>query len=181
MKAVKIIANARGSKPLLNWIDTGNLGETQMDIGEAYQLLNINDRSLDDSTVMTVYNVAVSDNPASAEQYNKAITAIASARDSPMMLQALQGGGNISEQIAPADWPVGLENIGNTCYLNSLLQFFFTLPELRNLVLNFDEVKMDLDSSDVSNKRVGSRHITLQEIDRAQKCKDPYTLLQQAY
>eukprot|EP00761_Pharyngomonas_kirbyi_P012866 gb/GECH01012893.1/.p1 GENE.gb/GECH01012893.1/~~gb/GECH01012893.1/.p1 ORF type:complete len:934 (+),score=300.44 gb/GECH01012893.1/:1-2802(+) len=34
--------------------------------------------------------------------------------------------------------PVGMLNIGNTCYVNSLLQSFFMLPEFRGAVLNFD-------------------------------------------
>ncbi|KAH6580160.1 hypothetical protein BASA60_002977 [Batrachochytrium salamandrivorans] len=36
-----------------------------------------------------------------------------------------------------AAFPVGLNNIGNTCYLNSLLQFYFSLPDLRRRVFEF--------------------------------------------
>lgn len=35
------------------------------------------------------------------------------------------------------DQPVGLRNIGNTCYLNSLLQVYYHLPEFRNAIMSF--------------------------------------------
>eukprot|EP01122_Echinamoeba_exundans_P013317 TRINITY_DN5797_c0_g1_i1.p1 TRINITY_DN5797_c0_g1~~TRINITY_DN5797_c0_g1_i1.p1 ORF type:complete len:1044 (-),score=252.43 TRINITY_DN5797_c0_g1_i1:14-3145(-) len=34
--------------------------------------------------------------------------------------------------------PVGLKNVGNTCYLNSLLQTYFMMPQLRKRVLSLD-------------------------------------------
>jgi hypothetical protein len=33
---------------------------------------------------------------------------------------------------------VGLKNIGNTCYVNSLLQTYFSIPELREAILKWD-------------------------------------------
>lgn len=34
--------------------------------------------------------------------------------------------------------PAGLKNVGNTCYLNSLLQTYFMLPFLRNQILSYE-------------------------------------------
>jgi hypothetical protein len=34
--------------------------------------------------------------------------------------------------------PVGLSNIGNTCYLNSLLQYIYTIKDIRETVLNME-------------------------------------------
>ena len=70
----------------------------------------------------------------------------------------------------PGEWPVGLQNIGNTCYLNSLLQFYFTVKPLREIVLNFDRHKMAIDVENLKNKRVGSRKVSKKEVERAQRC-----------
>eukprot|EP01156_Anaeramoeba_ignava_P007083 Anaeramoba_ignava/a350556_27.p1 GENE.a350556_27~~a350556_27.p1 ORF type:complete len:407 (+),score=153.66 a350556_27:23-1243(+) len=39
--------------------------------------------------------------------------------------------------------PVGLKNIGNTCYLNSLLQAYFHIPSFRNGILSFNPTQKD--------------------------------------
>jgi ubiquitin C-terminal hydrolase len=36
-----------------------------------------------------------------------------------------------------SDEPVGLKNIGNTCWFNSIVQALYTLPYFRQLILNF--------------------------------------------
>ncbi|CAF1400668.1 unnamed protein product [Adineta ricciae] len=37
----------------------------------------------------------------------------------------------------PIEEPVGLKNIGNTCWFNSVIQTLYTLPYFRHLILNF--------------------------------------------
>jgi len=146
------------------------MGDTSMDVGEAYAALQIDDRTAEDELILNAYQVYSSDNPSNADFYNRALLAIAESKQSPVLLRFLNGKG-ISTMEGSSESPVGLENIGNTCYLNSLLQFFFTLPELRNIVLNFDKYKMDSTSTGMSNKKVGQRPVTVREVQIAQKCK----------
>lgn len=170
-KAVKVIADARKSKVLRNWLNTGKLEEPEMDLGEAYQLLLIQDRTIDDEDLIkTAWEFTREDRPGQEEQIDKAMNIIATSIQSATLLDALRAKG-IRTESASDDWPVGLENIGNTCYLNSLLQFLFTIPKLRNLVLNFDDFRVDLSNYDIASRRVGSRHITVQETEKAQKCE----------
>ena len=169
-KAVELIAEARCSAALQSWLSTGVIGETAMDIGEAYRILGIHDRTIDVAVIESAYKVAMEDEPGQADTYTKAFNVIIASRQGSH-LQTTSRGGQPFPDLGYPDWPVGLENIGNTCYLNSLLQFLFTIPELRNLVLNFDEMKMELTPENLARKKVGSRQITLREIQRAQLCK----------
>lgn len=100
--------------------------------------------------------------------------------------------------IAPTrpDLPRGLNQLGNTCYLNSLLQvasclcptalisivlipafqYFYTIKDLREAVMPMS--KLDLNSleddkltdDDLKRHRVGGRLVTRREIARSKKC-----------
>ncbi|KAI0007870.1 hypothetical protein F4779DRAFT_590067 [Xylariaceae sp. FL0662B] len=57
---------------------------------------------------------------------------------------------------AVGNTPPGLRNIGNTCYLNSLLQYFFNVKRVRHLVLrDFEQYKLELDEETVRKRRTG--------------------------
>lgn len=167
-QAVKIIAQHRNSSALKAWIATGVLGETDMDVAHAYNRLEIPDRTIDDETILSAYNLHVSEAPSQTNDLRNALTAIAKSRNSKL-LQNFLNSGMASSEYPPSEWPVGLENIGNTCYLNSLLQFYFTVKPLRDLVLNFDQHKMEIEGESLTNKRVGSRKVSRKEVERAQR------------
>jgi ubiquitin carboxyl-terminal hydrolase 25/28 len=100
----------------------------------------------------------------SSEQTEKAIKAVQ---------QALRGpSATTSAAHAPEIWPVGLVSHGNTCYLNSLLQYYFSLKPLRDIVTDYDQYKMDTTHSQEKLERVGQRRVSTQEIQGGQKFAD---------
>ncbi|KAM6907168.1 ubiquitin carboxyl-terminal hydrolase 28 [Xenentodon cancila] len=42
-----------------------------------------------------------------------------------------------ADWIRQDDWPVGIRNVGNTCWFSAVIQSLFHLPEFRRLVLNY--------------------------------------------
>jgi ubiquitin carboxyl-terminal hydrolase 25/28 len=64
----------------------------------------------------------------------------------------------------PTTWattPPGLRNIGNTCYLNSLLQYFYNVKPVRDLVLQYPHHKLQLDEETVNARRTGGNGTTV--------------------
>jgi ubiquitin carboxyl-terminal hydrolase 25 len=170
VQAVRIIARERKSEFLTDWIATGfsTGAQNAMDIAEAYRVLGVQNREVDDEMISVVYNTRILDNPANANHFNLAVTTIGRDRNSAQLLSLAQNDAPIDPQGALEE-PVGLENIGNTCYLNSLLQFLFTMHELRRLVLDFEHYKMSLDAKSMENKQVGRRKVSIKEVQSAQK------------
>ncbi|CBF81435.1 ubiquitin-specific protease UBP2 [Aspergillus nidulans FGSC A4] len=167
-RAVELIAEARKSDVLRHFVKTGEMTAGEMDVGDAYLLLQIPDRNADEGAIMAAYTICVDDAPAQAEKYNKALAIIAKEKNSPLLSSMVPGLAGKSDRDL-SKWPVGLQNIGNTCYLNSLLQFYFSVRPYRNMVLDFENVKMELDEESCQKKRVGSRGVSKKEIERSQK------------
>lgn len=132
-----------------------------MDTNEACAHLNIEQLEAVDPTMLdAVFAMARSDNP--GKKTEQAIEAVRKAVD---RLQATAA--------HPAEtWPVGLTSHGNTCYLNSLLQYYFTIKPLRELVLNFDQYKFDLATHGSKEERVGNLQVKAYEIEAYQKFAD---------
>ncbi|KAL8700590.1 MAG: hypothetical protein Q9224_000891 [Gallowayella concinna] len=167
--AVSLIAQHRNSSALKQWLETGALGEVDMDIGQAYNRFQIEDRSIDDSFVLSTFQLAYSEAPSQVDDLRSALKAIAKHRNSSVLHSFLNNSGMATMKYPLAEWPVGLNNIGNTCYLNSLLQFYFAMKPFRNLVLDIEAHKRDLTADDLAMKTIGSRHVSRQEVQRAQR------------
>jgi len=167
---VRLIAEFRNSVALNHFLNTGETPASEMDIGDAYRLLQIPDRTVDDGAIMAAYTICVDENPRDIDKYNQALVIIANNMDSAE-LNAMAGISTEPKRNMQ-DWPVGLQNIGNTCYLNSLLQFYFSVRPFREMVLDFENFQMNVDDEDsLAKKQVGSRKVTKKEVERSIRCK----------
>ncbi|KAM9217109.1 ubiquitin carboxyl-terminal hydrolase 28 isoform 1-T1 [Leptosomus discolor] len=58
------------------------------------------------------------------------------------------------------DWPVGMKNIGNTCWFSAVIQSLFQLPEFRRLVLGYSLPQNVLESC---HSRTGKRNVVFMQ------------------
>ncbi|KAK5962745.1 ubiquitin-specific protease UBP2 PWA37_005191 [Arxiozyma heterogenica] len=74
--------------------------------------------------------------------------------------------------LPPENWPTGLNNIGNTCYLNSLLQYYFAIAPLREYICQYhntlkDFIDMNNNSNIIKKRRIGGREVSDSEVERS--------------
>lgn len=150
-------------------MELGGAGSS-LSLDEAYSRLQIKDPNVLDELVFTYYQSLTNGAPTgSKDSYNEALRTIALQRDSNFLLRKLEDP-NAEVQASTAE-PVGLDNIGNTCYLNSLLQYYYTVKPVRDMVIDFQNHRMELTPENLKIKRVGGRIVDKPEIIKAQKCK----------
>ncbi|KAF2166323.1 hypothetical protein M409DRAFT_66774 [Zasmidium cellare ATCC 36951] len=158
-KAISIIARERKSEALNSWLVSGTTGGYEMTPEEALRHFGFEGKisDIDRSVLTTTIEFARQDRP--SEQTDKAIAALQKA----MAIGA-------AAKLYPAEtWPAGLESHGNTCYLNSLLQYYFSVAPLRNIVLNYDDYKLDTTKYHEKHERVGYLNISMVEIKGGQR------------
>ncbi|KAG6331492.1 hypothetical protein ID866_7597 [Astraeus odoratus] len=173
-EAFRIVAESRGSTKLRKmWEDSS---KNIMDPDRAYAILEAPPET-DESMLMTVYMVRVGEQPHQSDRMREALTTIAEARDSSRIRQFLKTGQDPGDLPPPTrvDLPRGLNQLGNTCYLNSLLQYFYTIKELREAVAPLVNTNMKsledekYSDEDLRKHRVGGRLITRREVLRSKK------------
>ncbi|SCZ90100.1 BZ3500_MvSof-1268-A1-R1_Chr1-3g01776 [Microbotryum saponariae] len=166
-EAMKQIADQRDSELLKVMLLSANDEEDRpaMSLEKAYKLLEATPE-MSDEILSMVYDVRIADAPGQVDVMTQALATIGQAIGSDAIRVKLGGDtAALIPQPAP-DMPVGLTNIANTCYLNSLLQYFFTIRELREAVLRFQPTP----TTDVSAlNRVGGRLVTKAEVERSKK------------
>jgi ubiquitin carboxyl-terminal hydrolase 25/28 len=169
-KAVKIIADHRKSQRLQQWLETGQMDAAEMDAAEAYATLGITDRSsrLDPSVLETLYEGMLLDAPENARRLETALQKVRQDQDNSYGSDQQQPSGH---DYPLSEWPVGCCNIGNTCYLNSVLQFLFTIKPLRNMVIDCDKHFQDLSPEALEPKRVGRTAVSRARAETGQQCK----------
>jgi ubiquitin carboxyl-terminal hydrolase 25/28 len=169
-KAVELIAADRNSETLRVWAREGaTLGDArEEEISAAYRFFNINDRTADiDLEVLAMYTSEYADDPvrnSEALRHYNVIVDLKNKQDLP---------------VGPAayDRPVGLENMGNTCYLNCLLQFLYTIRPVRELILDFDQFKLDTTDPNFEPKMVDSVTVPKTETQQSQQFVNELRLL----
>ncbi|KAK3677353.1 ubiquitin-specific protease ubp2 [Recurvomyces mirabilis] len=174
-KAISIIARKRNSNSMNDWLLTGRSDGTSMSVDEALRHLGI-EQSLDKvDKDMLQLQIASARDDKPGEQTEKAIKTIEQALGSSSGYTQT----TTMQHHAPATWPVGLKSHGNTCYLNSLLQYYFCIKPFRKIILDYGKYKLDLKEIHEKRHRVGGRMISAQEIKAGQRfAKDLQSLFQ---
>ncbi|KAI9496046.1 hypothetical protein BDB00DRAFT_927094 [Zychaea mexicana] len=186
MDALVAVAESRSSETLLTEVaierSQGRLGENE--VKDAYTYFGYNDdpKNADDRLLAGLYDVKVSDEPNDQATHRMKLGIIAEARNSEVLHDLLRGPNSGKLQLG--DTPVGLNNIGNTCYLNSLLQYYFTLTPFRRAILHVDDYVENEDDPEWSPKKIGGIEVDQKEVYRAKKfvflLKDLFTNLENA-
>ncbi|KAI2627678.1 cysteine proteinase [Hypoxylon sp. NC1633] len=117
----------------------------------------VNDRTVDRSKIIEAVDVLsgfkrLQDKLEEAVELQQIAEFVKETGDVPIMLPQLQP---MPQSVTANNTPPGLKNIGNTCYLNSLLQYFFNVKVVHELVFNFNKLKIALDPEVISQRRTG--------------------------
>lgn len=170
-KCMLSIAVFRKSYILLTYVDNNMpelLQTKSRSLSECYQIFDcdINTSDFDlISKFQTLMAQSSQDDEVNVRDLRSCFKNIATGRQSGILFSFLLDG-KVDASLLPAEnWPAGLDNIGNTCYLNSLLQYYFSIKPLRDTILGFDEC--EIDRSRLLTRKIGGRFVESSEVDRS--------------
>ncbi|KAK6462790.1 hypothetical protein DFJ63DRAFT_323056 [Scheffersomyces coipomensis] len=175
-KSLLSVAVNRKSYLLLNYVETKlpdiiRIPKEDITYSKALEILGVPSHTSNDFEIITSFQAKLSlndrnDISSDIRILRYCLKLIAENKKSEILFSFLKNG-KIDPTLLPAEnWPAGLDNIGNTCYLNSLLQYYFCIKPLRDLILEFDEDLINLD--DLNDKRkIGGRKVEDLEIKRS--------------
>ncbi|GCF01221.1 ubiquitin-specific protease ubp2 [Zygosaccharomyces mellis] len=146
-------------------------GPDKFSYQDALSFLQVNE-NVGDDTILEIfqhrwYKEPVFD-PDQFLDLKSALSKIGLERNSKLISHFIDTGIVDASCIPVENWPTGLNNIGNTCYLNSLLQYYFSISSLRQYVLDYrNTVQHFLDNQDYASRRIGGREVTGAEVERS--------------
>lgn len=178
-RAIYTIAVSRRSMPLFNFLVeqcpafNEFYSADKLTYQEALNLLQVNENASDD-VILEVFQRKWHQEPVSSpDQFlisSSALTKIGQVRNSLLINRYLETG-IIDVSCLPAgNWPTGLNNIGNTCYLNSLLQYYFCISPLRQSIIEYQKTLSEFHQSIghlESKRRIGGREVSEAEVERS--------------
>lgn len=171
-KCLLSIAISRKSYILMNYIELKVPGlaqeEPKLSVDEALACLGVERKANDfEITAKFQEKMAISEVGDVGEFMNlrASLRALAEVKKLDILLSFLRNGKIDSSLLPPENWPAGLDNIGNTCYLNSLLQYYFCIKPLRETILSFDDT--NLESLKLKKRRIGGRDVEQSELERS--------------
>ncbi|KAI7870578.1 hypothetical protein BDF14DRAFT_1771372 [Spinellus fusiger] len=153
----------------------GRVGNKE--IAEAHAYFGIaQEMPVEDGLLVGLYHVKMLDDPQKKAVHRHHLEVLACWRKSDYLDDFLM------ERVLPTNipaavhWdqslegtPIGLNNIGNTCYFNSLLQYYFTLVPIRNSVITLEEyTENEARLPDISIQ-VGGIKVDSAQVRRAKK------------
>lgn len=170
-KALLSVAVHRRSYILLEYLET-KLPDyvkiptmNEMTTRKAFETLDIDVQALESEIISNFQNKFLKGN-VDIRLLRYALKLIAESKKSEILLSFLRTG-KIDTSLLPAqNWPAGLDNIGNTCYLNSLLQYYFCIKPLRELILTFNENNFSANDYPETRK-IGGRKVENMELQRS--------------
>ncbi|KAI9318471.1 hypothetical protein BX666DRAFT_1855352 [Dichotomocladium elegans] len=178
------LAHLRESETLLTEVaiesSTGRVSDTDISDAFSYYGLSQND-DVDEEYLKNLFEQKMKEDPGNEQTHRVQLEIIANLRKNdklrtfagsgkgPGMKKCIKRLRSSLDLPTRPDKPIGLNNIGNTCYLNSLLQYYYTLVPLRETILHLDENADNEEDPDWTIKKIGGMEVDRKEVKRAKK------------